>query len=130
MKSAVPPVGLTVLVAGNFLWENRITAKIIEGYFPQSTIYQVDQTGLVEALSRKTLYDLVILDEMIVCGDQWVEIFHALDTNQSAAKVVVYGTKFLHNSACVQAYPSLINSGIPKDITMEELVYQLGRIFQ
>lgn len=130
MKSAVFPEGLTVLIAGNFLWENRTMATIIESYFPESIVHHTAHTGLIDVLNGDIVYDLVILDEMIVCGDQWVEIFHALNANQPVSKIVVYGTKFSTDSAFLRKYPSLVDQCLPKDMVVEELVYQLSKVFK
>lgn len=128
--TAIPPVGLTVLVAGNFLWENQFVAKLVESYFPQSSPLQTDEAGIMDVLEGEKALGLVILDEMLLCGDQWVEILHALKTKHPSAKIAVYGTRFFSHSACLRAYPSLIDLNLPKNMPVDEIARRLFKAFQ
>lgn len=121
------PVGVRALIAGNFLWENRLIARMVAHYFPEAKTTQLAESLLMDVLpSAVGGYDLIILDEMLLCGDYRGEILRALESGYPAVKVVVYGARFFNDPV----YSALIDLRLSKALTMEEIACQLCMAMQ
>ncbi|WP_257656738.1 hypothetical protein [Parapedobacter lycopersici] len=121
------PTGLTVLISGNYRWEDRLIANTIALYFPDSKTARAAGSDLREALHRTNIYELVVLDEMLLCGDDRMEILRALECRFPKPKIAVYGTRFFSGSP---EYPLAVDLHIPKTWPMDELARRVCLLFQ
>ena len=74
-------------------------------------LFSAAGSDLSDAPHRTNVYELVVLDEMLLCGDGRMEILQVLECRFPKAKSVVYGTRFF--SEWVE-YPVAVDLTYPK----------------